>query len=40
MSGASNSAAADGVLEETHVCLGRARVALEETREALGSAGS
>ena len=33
------SAAADGVLEETHVCLQRARVVLAETREALGSHG-
>jgi hypothetical protein len=34
------SAAADGVLEETHVCLERARVVLEEARAALGSAGA
>lgn len=33
------SAAADDVLEETHVCLQRARVVLEEARAALGSAG-
>lgn len=34
------SSAADGVLEETGDCLGRARVMLEEARLALGSAGS
>ncbi len=33
------SAAADGVLEETHVCLQRARIMLAESRDALDGAG-
>lgn len=34
------SSAADGYLEETHACLGRARIVLEEARAALGAAGA